>query len=103
MEGGRKEERHHAGRACMVEGREMTAIAYYKSDQSIDYVSLYEYKKNIPKNAKRIKRFPGHSKLMLNTNLALSSLSPYGQMACLLLLLLSIVVWEAEGSSFFPP
>ena len=50
-------------------------------------------------NAKKIKRFPEHSKLMLNTNLALRSMSPYGQMACLLLL--SIVVWGAEGSSFF--
>lgn len=25
---------------CMVEGREVTAIAYYRSDQGIDYVSL---------------------------------------------------------------
>lgn len=51
-------------------------------------------------NAKKIKRFPKHGKLMLNTNLALRSVSPYGQMTCLLLL--SIVVWEVEGSSFFP-
>lgn len=101
LEGGRKKEIHHAGNACMVEGREVTTIEHYKSDHGMDYVSLYKYGKNVQKNVKGMKRFSDHSKLMLNTNLALSSLSPYGQMTCLLLL--SVVVWKVDGSSFFLP
>lgn len=78
----------------------MTTIASSKSDQDMSNGLLYKCRKNIPENARRVKRFPERSKLILNMNLAIRSGSPRGQMVCLLRL--AGAGRGGQGSSFLP-